>query len=390
MTDGEAFLLVFVLIYLSDCLAWLPPSGFAFISFWGKRFEVKRASVKFDAIRRGFVVLNPLPPFGTVYVGETWPLSLDETGIAPLSRENPNPGPLIGALPGTGFIAWEQIETIGTHDLDIEINGERFALAATKASAKRLAQQMEAIRCLPEVERSAAIAELVSRRFRHRDVARLHRFFRRVTDPMRFSASILFGVIFILVPYAYWRFSDDTRFFFVLGLSWLLMLQIAIDFVRLHRRFYPKLASERWQHFVLAILLPHYAIRSLDVLSRAFLARYHPLALGTSLLPPDEHARFAERIRRDSQTPIPLPPDLQSTEIAEAFRVSHFLPALEIALARGGTASAGEEAPSSGRRIEDALDTDSPALCPRCEIGYEEAGLPCPDCGDLLTVARPS
>jgi len=33
MTDGQTFLLVFILIYLSDCLIWLPPSGYAVLAF---------------------------------------------------------------------------------------------------------------------------------------------------------------------------------------------------------------------------------------------------------------------------------------------------------------------------------------------------------------------
>ncbi|MCB1089189.1 MAG: hypothetical protein KDM63_19285, partial [Verrucomicrobiae bacterium] len=131
MTDGETFLLVFVLIYLSDCLVWLPRSGYALVSYWGKRFVVRRAAVHFNALHKGFAVLQPLPPFGTVFVGSSWPVSPGIDGLAPFSRENPNPGQAIPPQPGASFLSWEVIESIRAEENRLLINGRTFATCTT-------------------------------------------------------------------------------------------------------------------------------------------------------------------------------------------------------------------------------------------------------------------
>ncbi|MCB1062501.1 MAG: hypothetical protein KDN20_06230 [Verrucomicrobiae bacterium] len=381
MTDGEAFLLVFVLIYLSDCLVWLSPGAYALVSFWRPRFFVKRAAVRFDALRKGFAVLNPLPPFGSVFVSEAWPISLSEEGIAPFSRENPNPGSALGPLPGTGYLSWDSIERIEAREHALWINGQRYAWCATRHATTLLARNLESLRQTPAPERSMAIARLVRRRFCERNASRRATLFRRVTAPMRLSASLLFFGVFFLLPFAYWRFHDEPRFFLILLMVWVLMLQIAIEFARLHRRFYPKLATERWQHFLFAVLFPHYTIRSLDLLGKGFLAGSHPLAIAAALSQREELAKLARSLNRDARHPIPLIGENLQNRVAEIFHEVHFAPALEETLARLNH-------PESERSPSPTDEDESIAECPRCGTAYDRPEVPCTDCDGIETVLR--
>lgn len=376
MTDGEAFLLVLVLIYLSDCLVWLPPTGYALIGFWSRRHVVRRAAVQFSALRKGFAVLQPLPMFGSVFVGQAWPVSLTPEGLAPFSRENPNPGSAIGSLKGATFLKWEDIATIRAEGSRIRVNRRPYADCATPGAASRLAAALDAIRRCPPESRETAIGRLVRRSFNERRVSRKARFFAIATRPLRISVSMLFVAIFFLLPYAYWRYHEEPRFFLFLGAVWILMWQVTIGYWRLHRRFYPGLAPDRWQHAILSILFPHYAIRSLDVLSKEFLADAHPVAIAAAVAGEDDFQQLANCVERDARHPIPLSdPDGAAGKAAEAFRARSFRPALEALLARQPRAA--------GRLGETA---SSPAVCPRCGTGYDAPGLPCRDCGGLLTV----
>lgn len=380
MTDGQTFLLVFILIYLSDCLIWLPPSGYAVLAFSRRHFLVRRAAVHFHAVRKGFAVLQPLPPFGTVFAGQAWTLSLDRDGISPISRENPNPGPAITAPPGTRAIPWDKIETIRAEETRLLVNGKTYAITATAAAALDLARSLERVRKASDTEREKAISKLVARNLNARRPARKARLFFRAVRGLRWNASLLFFAVFFVLPYAYWRFEDDPPFFYTLLVVWLVMCQIVVEFWMLHRRFYPTLGNERWTHAILSILFPHYAMRSIDVLSRGFLAESHPLAVAVALADREELGRFADRIRRDALHPIPISgedPALASR--AERFRLSIFLPAVEKLLS--GVPDLHE--PTVEARTS---HPDEVSECPRCRIPYDRLGLLCQDCGGIPTV----
>ncbi len=380
MTDGEAFLLVFLLIYLSDCLVWLPPSGYAVISYCRRNsFVVRRARVTFEALKKGFAVLNPLPPFGTVFVGEAWPISLSADGMAPFSRENPNPGSLLGSLPGTGFVAWEAVEKVRAEEGYLVVNGKRFARSATRSGAAALARGIETIRRESDpARREAAIDRWMRRRFDPRVAARRAAFFRRATSGLRFSCATLFLLVFLVLPFAYWRYQDDTRFYLVLLAAWLLMWQIGFEFFHLHRRFYPRQKADRWQHLLFALVFPHYAIRSLDVLSKGFLPDSHPLAIAAALATDEERGKLADAIRRDADHPIPSTGEGGAAcETAESFRRRHFRPALLDLIEKCDAGGNSDFSESSEKPV---------AVCPRCRTPYESAGLPCEDCGGILTL----
>lgn len=379
MTDGQTFLLVFIAIYLSDCLVWLPASGYAVIAYSRRRFVVRRSAVFFEALRKGFVVLQPLPPFGAVFAGQAWPVSMDSSGLAPFSRENPNPGPEIPRLPWAVPLRWEEIQSISVDGVRLIVNGHHYAEGATAAGALMLARALKIIKSRKSNEdREAAIDALQRRFFNVNRASKKARLFLRAVRGMRLNATVLFVAVFLFVPYAYWRFEDEPPFFFAVAATWLLMIQIVVEFWVLHRRFFPALSAERWTHAILAALFPHYALRSIDVLSRGFLADSHPLAVMMALAKPDEIRNFADRLLRDARNPIPRSASSKGENIAETFRVRFFLPALEY-LERS---EACLSAPIEGGIDEAGVLSE----CPRCRVPHTRLHSTCADCGGIPTV----
>lgn len=377
MTDGETLLLVFTLLYLSDCLLWVNQSAFAIVSFQSRRFFVRRAAVQFAALRGGFAVLNPFPPFGTVFIGQAWPISVSKEGIAPYSRENPNPGPVVLPAPKSQFIRWDQVERISADEKKIRINRKVFAIAATRALARHAVLELIRLHGLPAEEREAVIRKWVKRGLRTRHVERRAKVFRKAAGTLRFLCIVLFVMAFLVAPPAYWYWRDHPRFFFILIAIWLLMLQICVEFILLHRRFYPALGLERWQHFFLAIVLPQYAIRSVDVLSKGFLAEFHPVAIAQALATPEESGRLTAAVWRDARHPIPDEDTGPAAETAAWFHENALVPALEAAFGDSELANAVE------RDQKAMAESEYTASCPRCLTPYDSVQSICEDCGGI-------
>ena len=379
MTDGQAFLLVFAIIYLSDCLVWLTPAAHAVISRRSWHFDAKRSAVFFPGLKKGFAFLRALPPLGTVFVTEGWIVTPGPGGLSPVSRENPNPGRLVPPAPEARFMAWPEVESVRVEECRILVNGKVFCRCATFAGARLLGSFLERLSRMTPGERSAAISAHVRRAFDERRARRKADWFRRAVRPLRWTCCLLFFGIFLLVPYSYWRFEDEPPFFLTLGAVWLLMWQAAIEFWFLHRRLYPALAQERWQHVILSLLFPQHAIRSIDTLSRGFLTECHPLAIVAALGIRSDFESFAGRVRRDALHPIPLS-EKESPAVVESedFRTRHWLPAIESLLKRKDFTK--EERATA--------DGGGSAECPRCAGEYQQAGIPCIDCGGILTVDR--
>lgn len=383
MTDGEVLLLVFALIYLSECLVWLTPTSYALVAWWSRRHTVTRAAMHFSALGRGIALLQPLPPFGSVFVGQAWPVSPLPDGLSLLSRETPNLGPAReGARrrDSAAWFAWETIQGFRADASSVRIetpDPPPPVACATAAHAVQLACDLEVIRRADPDARSRVIDRILRRSFRARRAGRKAAFFRRATAPLRLNQCVLFVAVFVGLPLSYWRFHDEPRFFIALGGTWLMMALVAIDGFLLHRRFYPRLASDRWQHLILSLIFPHYTLRTLDTLSKGFLADCHPTAMAAALADEPLAMRFLATVARDAHWPVPLVhPDATAVSAADAFRLRFFQP--------GFLAAFGPQDRFAAIRPS---DDNYPAHCPRCGTDYRAEGLPCDDCGGIRTVA---
>src|SRR5438128_9429372 len=161
MGELESLLLVLALIYLSECLVWVPRGALAFSSWRGIRFGIRFSGSWLGNQHGGLLLSNPLPPLGTVFIIPDLPLSLaPDTAFAYSSA----------CLDAAGrpwhtgrHLAFEEV----LHNVDVDgrkvlVNGELFLKAASSFSARWLAESLRRLRKSSEPERTAAIKQMLN------------------------------------------------------------------------------------------------------------------------------------------------------------------------------------------------------------------------------------
>ena len=133
MSDGQLFLLIFALIYVSDSGAWFGERSYLLFSFWTDQLSIRRHRFFFPGFKIGFTFLNPFPYPGQGYITSLFPFSISETGISPVCVENPNPGHEIFPDTDASFLEWDSIKSIKVDDK--RLRGERPSLFEIQISA---------------------------------------------------------------------------------------------------------------------------------------------------------------------------------------------------------------------------------------------------------------
>jgi hypothetical protein len=64
MSDEQTLLVVIAVIYLADCVFWIPRQGFGFTRWISGKWNVRRPSVLIGNHRGGIGFVNPFPPLG--------------------------------------------------------------------------------------------------------------------------------------------------------------------------------------------------------------------------------------------------------------------------------------------------------------------------------------
>lgn len=208
------------------------------------------------------------------------------------------------------------------------------------------------------------------------------RAFFEATRRLRFLAAwVAFPWFFVLVPLTYWLIGPEPLFWIVLALGWVALAATAVSFHRVHRRLYPAKSEERWQHTILAALVPQHAIRVPGVLARPWLVEFTPLAVGAATLPPEVFAALAGKECRRWAFPLPA-----TSAAADAAAMLHF-PAgkgvpreIEAILNEAGLSLAALLLPPERQG-------EAQAYCPRCLAQFDDPGARCADCAGL-EVAR--
>ena len=74
MGELESLLLVLALIYLSECLVWVPRGALAFSSWRGIRFGIRFSGSWIGNQHGGLLLSNPLPPLDNERAVAEWVL----------------------------------------------------------------------------------------------------------------------------------------------------------------------------------------------------------------------------------------------------------------------------------------------------------------------------
>ncbi|MEZ5302519.1 MAG: hypothetical protein R3F11_18075 [Verrucomicrobiales bacterium] len=300
MTDGQVFLLVLALIYLSDCLLWIPPGGVALVAAFARRFAAIRPSQLFGNDKGGLVFGFPLPPFGAVFLTQapTYSLGADHGAGIALAAENPGrPGPApmsVVFVVGCGCLSF-----VGSDPPFV--GGERIAECVSPTAARRTARLIAAPGAKAALRRGgrsppppigASFDERRASESRTWCCARARCSGRIASRFLRCFCGLSLAAIGFTVP--------RSNLFILLLMFGLLMIGTALEFFSVHRRLSP--ASRGPLAAILSVLLvPQHAnprVRRDHLAGRLPAFTRSPWR---ALMPEEKFRRFAGRLYRDAR-----------------------------------------------------------------------------------------
>src|ERR1051325_2968511 len=124
MGELQSLLLVLALIYLSECFVWLRRGALSFGTWCGRSFRSLHPSGLLSNQRGGLILANPLPPLGSVFFCQVFPLSLSPQGAFAYSSACLNPG---GRPSQTArFVPFDEIRHVAVEGRKVLVNGDVF------------------------------------------------------------------------------------------------------------------------------------------------------------------------------------------------------------------------------------------------------------------------
>ncbi len=381
MSDRESLLLVLAIIYLTECLVWVPRSALAFTRWWGKSFRLRLAGTLAGNQHGALFLANPLPPLGPVFVNQHLPLSVSSEAAFAYTAACLDPAgrPLQTAR----FIPFNAMRAVAAKGKKVEVNGAVFLKTSSTLRARQLADWLDRLRKLEPSERRREIRQTLQAGFSTRQVADRLQAFRERTRTLRVLSHVLFFYLLVLAPAALWEFGlRHVGWELLIGLLAQTTL-IACLARRAHQALYPEADEERFKLFLTLLLTPPAGIRAADVLGRPLLETAHPLAIARQICSPDQLQAWARQYLLDLRYPLlPVCPtsDAAAARCEQEFRAA-LLEATEEFLVACGLKPAALTAPPE--RLEPA----NQSYCPRCSAQFISPAGACPDCGGRQLVA---
>lgn len=384
MSDYAGLALVLVALYGSECFVWARHGALVVTAPWlrGPRMRVLS---RLGTARGAFTPLNPLPPFGYVYIVEPWPFSLSVAGVVAARSFSLAGEPL--PLESGRVLAWPEVVKVRVIDKDVHVASSVFARCSSAAHARAAARVLSAVAASGafaggEPERARTIDQLSAA---HLDVddararAQLH---AKASAPLLIAQGLVFASLFLLAPVVI--FATGLRYWpYLLASVYGSVLLCAALLYIAHGKLAPEARAERWWHALLMLPAPTMAMRGNDKLGRHLLAGLHPLAVALGVLSPSARDDVVGRALRDLATPrrttaIAAMSLTGTTDHARAV-------AIELAFRERVLHTAKELAHKHGVDVDGAfaapqLRAGQRAWCPRCRLAFRQPGT-CSDCG---------
>jgi hypothetical protein len=271
---------VFVVLYLFECLAWVPRRTVGFLGLVGRR----RARIAFRpnaGWSSSVVVGQPWPPLAPPWFAEPLPFAVDPQGITPTESD-------------ARRLTWHELAPIAACDARVESGEHLSCKLASRHAAARLAAALEVIRVASAKKREGELGRFLDARFDVAEAtARRHAFARSVRTLRVLSNALwlaLFGGLGVAVV--------TQNMLYLLGaaaLTLLLWPANAFVFRRTLRKqtWLPKGQGPELSKRLVTVLSPLSAVRAVDVMARELWAGMEPLAVAAVLLTPAELSSFA-------------------------------------------------------------------------------------------------
>lgn len=371
MSEVAELSALLALIYLSDCLFWMRSGALALRSLWGVRFAAALPSRVAGNARGGFVWLDPLPPLGTLFVCEPWRVALSPDGMC--------------TLPSIEFergereaferiaVAWGDVREVRAVEKELLVDGRVFARCATAAAARVLATVVEHVRVRPREQRAAAIDLALEDSLDACELRELVENFERGVLSLRVLCNAMFLLLALGIPLALYRFGVARTWPWLLGALLVLHSGTVLCFWRRLRG-----AGGSRGQLALTALSPLQAVRSIDLLARPTLARFHPLA-ASALLGKRERRDIARSILIDNLFARGLDEHTGDFGVeCERWYRGRLARAMEAHLREAGIE------PDEWLAPPEPDDDSKRSYCPRCALQLELLDAPCPECSTPL------
>jgi len=359
MSEVGTLFVVFLLIYLAQCLWWTPPGASVFaLGTIGKGARKKQGFV-WHALDLAGVLANPLPPLSPLVVSD-WP------GFQP-EPDRFCHCPPAGAEPVS--FPWETL-AVTSSDSRLLCNGVPV-LKAGEAQIQRCAEFLRRTAKLKRGRRERAIEAWLSRSTDQKAASQELEVFRRRSRWLRIITNVEFFLLFLIVPLAFRSLGTRALWPAVTALA-AIAISVTLEFWMLHRALFPESSGARMKSAVTILLSPVAAVRACDAVSKELLTGFHPLAVASVILPDEEFKHFAsEQLRACRYGPA-----------SGGWYGAKLQKALESLIRQKGMQPEHLMSPSK-------QESNCVAYCPRCLAQYVNDRAECADCGYQELVVFP-
>jgi hypothetical protein len=271
---------VFVVLYLFECLAWVPQRTVGFFALTG-RWRARMAFRPNASWSSSVVVGKPWPPLTPPWHAEPLPFAVDPSGIT--------------LTESTGRrLTWDELDPIVAGAMRVASGDQLVCKLASRQGAARLARALETVRVASPEQREAEVRRFLDASFDQESARVRWREFSRGVFPLRALSNALWLSLFGGLGLAV--LAQNMLFLLVAAALTLLLWPIhGIVFARTLRR-QTWLAREHWPDLgkrLVTLLSPLSAVRAVDTLARELWANLDPLAVAAVLLAPRDLAAFA-------------------------------------------------------------------------------------------------
>ena len=373
MSELQVLFAVVVVLYLLQCVAWVPQESAAFrATFFSGWIQAGEGFLLAVQHIRG-VPGNPLPPLNGVAVCQSAPVAVSPVGFTRVFA-----GP-------QAFFPFAGMKKISAGGKSVETGGEDIrSLEAlfdtpTEGEARRLAAWLEKLRTMPEKKRAHAIEKWLGASLDFSQASARYVEFDHATKFLGWACTALFAYLFLFLPLILDAIGLARVWMVLAATLVLLMAFIEWQFVRAHKRLHPGDGDARWTALITMLLYPVAGIRAKDVVLRDLFAEFHPLAVARVLCEPEEFGRVAARTLREFTFPIPA--NAAAADEPGVQCESWFRERQSTALRR--FLKEAELNPEELLAPPPRSSSKSVSYCPRCCQQYALSPGECRDCGGI-------
>ncbi|MCE5228172.1 hypothetical protein LLG95_01065 [bacterium] len=300
MTDGQKLLLILGLLYLYDCLVWVPGRAVLFASAWIGRWRASFSSDFHLGNRDGGIgMLNPLPFLGGNFLSSGSPVSIAPAGVCAAVTD----AFATRDAQSDSVLGYDEIAQSGTDGKYLVLNGARFARCADEGQAASVLELVRQIIKTPADRREHRIRREIAERFDKTAAAERLGRANQLARRLRWWCCALFVLIYAAAPAAALRFGVNA---IVIPVAIAMLLAgwfITFLYIRAEKRLNSTPSHDRFSHVANMVLCPPAAIRAADSLTLRSMSCFHPLVVADLLLG-DAFESFALRIIRNLKHPV--------------------------------------------------------------------------------------